>query len=91
MTAEHKQSGYAKFYSQKIKEFPQQEFGITSKKISTLWHNLSEDEKSTYKKDVSSKRKDQLKKTAAQQAQNLLVEGVKQEPEMMPIHKEEIN
>lgn len=83
MTEEHKQSGYAKFYQIKRKELKATDFGQASKIISDLWARLSDEEKSTYVKDVSIKRKEMLKKKASQQAQDLLVQGMTQEPDVL--------
>lgn len=83
MTEEHKQSGYAKFYQLKRKELKSVDFGQASKLISDLWARLSAEERSIYVKDVSIKRKEMLKKKASQQAQDLLVQGITQEPDVI--------
>lgn len=68
MTEEHKKSGYAKFYQIKIKEMNEPDFGQASKLISEAWNRLDETQRQLYKKEVSSKRKEMLKKKASQQA-----------------------
>lgn len=83
MTEEHKQSGYAKFYQIKRKELKETDFSQLSKIISDLWGKLSDEERSTYVKDVSIKRKEMLKKKASQQAQDLLVQGMTQEHDVL--------
>ena len=83
MTEEHKQSGYAKFYQIKRKELKPTDFGVASKIISELWQGLSDEEKATYVKDVSTKRKEMLKKKASQQAQDLLVQGITQDQDVL--------
>jgi hypothetical protein len=83
MTDEHKQSGYAKFYQIKRKELKPTDFGQASKIIADLWAHLSDEEKSTYVKDVSIKRKEMLKKKASQQAQDLLVREMTQEQDVL--------
>lgn len=82
MTEEHKQSGYAKFYQIKKKELKTIDFGMASSIIAQEWNGLSAEEKSFYVKDVSIKRRELLKKKASQQAQDLLVQGMKQEQDI---------
>lgn len=84
MTEEHKQSGYAKFYQIQRKQLSKSlEFGEVSKVISENWARLSSDERNHYVKDVSIKRKEMLKKKASQQAQDLLVQGTRPEPDLV--------
>lgn len=81
MTEEHKQSGYAAFYQEQRKTLPKNlEFGEVSTIISDRWNILSLEDRNQYVKGVSVKRKEMLKKKASQQAQDLLVQGTKQEP-----------
>ena len=90
MTAEHKQSGYAKFYQIKTKELKPTDFGQASKMIADLWARLSDDEWATYVKDVKIKRMGILKNKGIQQAQDLLVRDTTQEQDvLMPGIKKE--
>lgn len=83
MTAEHKQSGYAKFYQIKQKELKPTDFGQASKMIADLWARLSEEERATYVMDVKIKRARHLKNKGIQQAQDLLVRDNSQEQDVM--------